>query len=231
MTTANEIIREAMQALGVLNAGETASYEDAEDCRLVLNTLIDAWNLPGLTQYTTQDGTATLAGGSSSLTIGPAMNIAVTRPGRIEQGSYVRYGGIDYAMEGLSEPEYNAISLKTLGGFVPRYFFYDVGLLTGVIYYFPVPTASVVVHHPVATQFSAFADLTTSYNFPQGYKRAMVFNLAKEVAPHFQQAASPDIMMKASTSLRAIKIGNYSVPQLEIAEPVAGGLEAFYGGY
>ena len=231
MTTATEIISEALGNIGMLDAGETLSAEDGELCRTILNTMIDAWNLPSLTQYTTLDGTATLNAGVSSLTIGPAQSIAVTRPVRIEVGSYSRYQSIDYEMEGVTEAQYNAISLKNLGGFVPRVFFYDPGDLTGTIYYWPVPQGAVVVHHPLATQFSAFADLTTSYNLPQGYKRAMVMNLSLEIAPHFEQAPPPWVAASAFKALRLVKRANISVPQLELGRRQPGVLEGFYSGY
>lgn len=231
MTTATEIISEALGAIGMLNAGETASAEDALTCLNILNTMIDAWNLPSLTQYTTQDATATLTAGDDDLTIGPAQEISVTRPARIELGSYVRSGGIDYPLTGLNEAEYNRISLKDVGGHVPRFFYYDVGALTGTIYYWPVPSTSCVVHHPVATQFSAFADLVTSYNFPQGYKRAMVFNLALEIAPHFEQPPAVWIDSAARKALRLVKRANHTVPQLDMGDSEPGVLEGFYSGY
>lgn len=231
MTTANEIIAEAMGTIGMLGAGETASYEDAAICLQVLNTMIDAWNLPSLTQYTTQDGTATLTAGATSLTIGPTMNINVTRPVAIAAGSYVTANGIDYPMEGISEPEYNELGIKNLAGYVPVKFFYDVGELTGTIRYWPAPGQSVTVHHPLPTQFSAFADLTTSYNLPQGYKRAMVMCLALEIAPHFEQTPAPWVAGAASKALRLVKRANNVVPQLDAGPRAPSALEAFYSGY
>lgn len=231
MTTATEIISEALGHLGVLSAGDTLNADDADTCLTALNTLVDAWNLPSLTQYTTTDGTATLAGGATSLTIGPSQNINVTRPGRIELGSYVRADGIDSPMESVSEEEYNSIRIKGLTGYVPRVFFYDPGASTGTIYYFPSPSTSVVVHHPIASQFAAFADLTTSYTFPPGYKRMMVFNLAVEVASIFDQQPSPYVMSQAAVSMRLVKRANLQVPQLEVEERSQGAKEAFLSGY
>lgn len=225
MTTATEIITEAMRHLGVLSAGEVPNADDADTCLTALNTLVDAWNLPSLTQYTTQDGTATLNAAATSLTIGPSQNINVTRPARIELGSWVRSGNVDYPMTQIDEAQYNAIPIKDLAGFVPTHFYYDPGASTGTIYYWPAPAGSVVVHHPLAVQFSAFADLTTSYTFPQGYKRAFVFNLAVEVASAFEQPVTPFLASNASNSLRLVKRANLKVPQLCLYEPR--GLEGF----
>lgn len=229
MSTATEIITESMRTIGMLSAGEVPNADDAEMCRVALNTMLDGWNLPSFTLYTTTDGTASLSTGS--LTIGPSQTINVTRPVRIEEGSYSRLDSIDYEMHGVSEAEFNQISLKSLGGFVPRVFWYDPGASTGTIYYWPVPTAAVVVHHPLLLQFSAFADLTTDYVLPQGYKRAIVFNLALEVAPHFGVAPTPFLGAQASNALRMVKRANAVVPQLESARRAVGVLEGFYSGY
>ena len=231
MTTATQIINEALGHLGILSAGETANADDAETCRAILNTLVDAWNLPSLTHYTSTDGSATLTGGSTSLTIGPGQSINVTRPVRIERGSYVTADGVDYPMDQIDEAEYNDIRIKTLGGHVPRVFFYDPGASTGTIRYYPAPGASVVVHHPVLTQFTEFADLTTDYALPQGYKRAFVFNLAIEASAHFGLPPSPFVAAQAANSLRLVKRANFTVPQLDSGERNAGAKEAFLSGY
>ena len=231
MATATQIISEALGHLGILSAGETVGPDDAETCRTVLNTLADAWNLPSLTHYTSTDGTATLTAGSTSLTIGPGQNISVTRPVRIERGSYVTADGVDYPMDQIDESEYNEIRIKTLGGHVPRVFFYEPGASTGTIRYYPAPGASVVVHHPVLAQFTEFSDLTTDYVLPQGYKRAFVFNLAFEVAAHFDAPVSQFIASQAANSLRLVKRSNFTVPQLDVGERNAGAKEAFLSGY
>jgi len=222
MTTATEIITESMRHLGVLSAGEVPNADDSDACLTALNTMIDAWNLPSLTQYTTTDGTATLGAGVTSLTIGPSMSINVTRPARIGLGSYVTSGGVDYPLEQISEAEYNAIENKALSGDVPSMFYYDQGASTGTVYYWPAPAGSVVVHHPLPLQFAAFADLTTSYTFPQGYRKALVFNLAAEAGPMFEQQVSPFVMSQAAKSLRLVKRANVQVPQLDTEEHAYG---------
>lgn len=231
MATATEIVEQALGWLGVLSAGETLGADDAELCRGLLNTMLDAWNLPSLTLYATTDATATLGAGSTSLTIGPAMQLAVTRPVGIAAGSWVRCQGIDYPLEEIGEPEYNRIALKSLGGFVPSRFFYDPGASTGTVYYWPSPSTSVVVHHPVLTQFAEFADLTTDYVLPQGYKKAIVTNLAVEVAPHYDQPVSPMLANAAANSLRLVKRSNHKVPQMDVGSAIPGVLEGFYSGY
>ena len=222
MTTANEIISEGFGKLGLLEAGETVQPDDAAQGLLVLNTLVDALNLPSNFAYTNNDATATLGAGVASLTIGPAQSIAVTRPVRIEPGSYSRLNGIDYPMDSITEQEYNLIQFKTNQGTAPNRFFYDAGASTGIIYYHPVPVVSVVVHHPVQQQASSFADLTTVYTLPQGLKRVFVYNFALDIAPDFEREAPPTVITTAAASLREWKRANSTVPRLRLPSGLPG---------
>ena len=158
MTTATEIFSEALGKLGLVAAGEAVNGNDGALMLLILNTLIDAWNLPSNFAYTTQDVTATLGTGVASLSIGPAQALNCTRPGRIELGSCARLNGVDYELRSISEAEYNEIPYKANQG-IPAVFYYDPGATTGTVYYYPVAALSFAVHHPVQTQTTAFADL------------------------------------------------------------------------
>ena len=215
MATASQLIEEALAQLGIKAAGEEVQGDDLAHGLTTLNTMIDSWNLPGPIAYATNDATATLTTGSTSLTIGPAQQINVTRPVRIDAGSYARVDGVDWPMEQVGEAEYNRIWLKTQTAHVPSIFYYEAGASTGTIKYWPAPGQSCVVHHPVIAQFSQFADLTTNYVFPQGYKRTLVFNLAIELAPTYEKMPSALVLRTAAAMLRNVKRANLTVPQLE----------------
>jgi hypothetical protein len=83
---------------------------------------------------------------------------------------------------------------------------------------------------------SQFADTATDYTLPTGYKRALEFNLAVEVAPDFRAQVSPYVAGAASNSKRLIKRMNHTVPQLDMPRNMGGARGSpspadFYGGY
>lgn len=217
MATALTIISSAMAKLGILGPGEVVSAEDAELCRLRLNSLVDSWILETLLAYTTTETVFTLPANTASRTIGASQQISVTRPIRIEGQSFVRVSSIDYPLDPITEAEYNDFALKSTSvGFVPEYCFLDGGYPTGNVFFYPVVGAAVEIHLVTMGQLSAFADTTTDYGLPPGYQRALEFNLAIEIAPDFEQAVSPMIIGAAANAKRLVKRANIMVPQLKM---------------
>lgn len=221
MTTASFLISGALSKLGIMRAGDAIDPDDEPLGLRTLNTLVDALNLPGGFAYTTNDATATLAASVASLTIGPAMSLAVTRPVRIEQGSYCRLSSVDYPLTGIDEAQFNSIPYKTTTG-IPQWFYLDMGASTGTVYYYPVPAVAVVVHHPVYQQVTEFADLTTDYVLPQGCERALLYALAMELAPDYEQEPSAAVVRAAANSMREFKRSNVVVPQMRINSNIPG---------
>lgn len=217
MATALEIIESAMSKLGLLGPGDAVDSDDADVCLNRLNALVDAWENEGMYAYTTTDTIFTLPASTTSRTIGTSMQINVTRPVKILRGSFVRLDNIDYPLEPVSEPEYNNIRLKsTVGSFVPNVCFYDGGVPTGNVYFWPTAGTSVEVHLITPESGGIAASLATNYVFPPGYQRALEYNLAIEIAPDFDQEPSPRLMATASNAKRALKRTNNRVPQLQM---------------
>lgn len=236
MTTALALIEAAMSKIGMLDAGETASAEDAALGLLRLNSLIDAWETESMFCYTTTDTVFTLAAGTTSMTIGPAMQIDMARPVRILSGSFGRSGANDYRLDPVSEPEYNKISLKSAASSIsPRVCFYDGGTPTGILYFWPAPSEAIEVHLVTPEPGGQAVDISTSYLFPPGYQRALEFNLALELAADFGAQVSPFVMGEARNSKRVLKRTNARTPQLDLDSLASAGRgtspSEFYGGY
>ena len=115
--TARSTISGAMKLLGVISPVETLAPEDAADGLIMLNNIIDAWNLESLFIYTINEAVVTFSGASA--TIGPAMTINVARPMGIDSAFY-RKSGIDYPLRVIDYAEYNSIGLKTVSSEFPE---------------------------------------------------------------------------------------------------------------
>lgn len=221
MTTATYLISGALSKLGVNRAGDAIDPDDEPLGLSTLNTLIDSLNLPSGFAFTTDIASAALGVGVQTLTIGPAQNMAVTRPVRIEQGSYFRLDSVDYPMMEINEAQWNSIPYKAVNG-IPQWFMLKMGASTGVVSYFPQPAAAGTVFHPVYQQTSEFADLTTDYILPQGMERALLYALALELAPDYEVEPSERVIRAAATAMREYKRANVVVPQMYINSNIPG---------
>jgi hypothetical protein len=212
--TARSAITGAMKLLGVISPVEALAPEDGADGLIMLNNIIDAWNLESLFIYTVSETVVTFSGVSA--TIGPAMTINVTRPVSIDSAFY-RKSGNDYPLRVIDAAEYNAIDLKTVLG-DPEVIYYDGNSPTGTVYVWPVPS-STEYHIQLASQLVEFATLDTVYNLPQGYRKALMYTLAVELGPLFKREASATVVRIGINIRRILKRSNVKSLAMTIQVP------------
>jgi hypothetical protein len=81
------------------------------------------------------------------------------------------------------------------------------------VWFYPVPSGSVEIHIPCAVYLTEFADLATNYSLVKGYKKALEYSLAEELAPGIRPL-EPLIVRNAANARRAIRRTNVNVPLL-----------------
>ena len=213
---ASDIINEALEDLTIKAIGEAANGDVVSRCLTKLNTMLDAWNIESFNLFTTVETVVSIPAGSISRTIGPGAQINVTRPMRIEDGGFFRLSGVDRGFDVYSREQYAAIGYKTAAASYPSAIYYTGDSPTGVLYFYPVPASTIELHLPLLSQFTQFADLTTDYSFPAGYRRAFVYGLMQEIAPGFERELSPTQMKNAAAAIKALKRSNFNVPLLSV---------------
>lgn len=209
MTTARQLLTGALKSIGVLDPVEAISPEDAADGLDVLNDIIDAWNNDRLYIFTTSEVVASFAG--ISATIGPGMQVNTPRPIGIES-AFFRRGGIDYPLEIIQKPRYDSITLKMTATNFPELLYYDGGMPSGNLFLYPVASGVTEYHITILQQLTAFADLDTDYALPQGYRRALRYTVAEEMAPLHGREPSPTVVRVAAGSRRAIRRAQEAAP-------------------
>jgi len=215
MATATEIINLALGAIGIKAPGDLVDPNEAADVLVILNAMMDAWRTESLYAYYLQRLTASVA--TATKTIGPAGDfIIASRPERIEVGSFFSSGLTDYPVRPIDADSYNRIMVKTNGGLGPNVVYFDQNWPQGTLYFYPVPATAVVVTLLVQTQLTEFANLTTVYDIPPGYKRAIYMTLAEEVASAYEREIPPTLARNAAAARRNIKRINLRVPVLRI---------------
>ncbi len=118
----------------------------------------------------------------------------------------------------LTDDAWEAVQVKELGNplFTDLYYNPTYTSNLGTINLWPVPdgsqNTSLVLYLQKA--LTAFADLTTEYDFPPAYEEAMVYNLCRRIAKPWGATLDADVLNMASTSLSLIKRSNVKLTDL-----------------
>jgi hypothetical protein len=227
MPTATQIISGALGLLGIRAPGDEIDPDIAEVVFDRLNTLLDAWRTGEFYAYTTQTITGTLPANTQSVTIGPAMTLAITpRPVKLEASSFFTEDGFDHPLIPVTEAEFNHIVLKNTAAGGQKWMFYRPGAgTTGTVSFWPRSSSNVALSIVCQLQVSEFTDYTTDVVLPAGYRRALQFTLAEECAADFEREIPPTVARNARAARRDIKTNNFVVPQLEVCSRGQAGIE------
>lgn len=205
MTTATEIINQALLSIGQLAEGETPSAETSDSCLSLLNELIDSWNIERLmVPWLTQES-FTLSGGTATYTVGSGGALDTTRPNMVDDASFTRLNDIDYPLRGINAAQYNSITDKDTEYSWPDVFYYEESYPLATIKFYPVPSQTITFFLVSWKQLSTLTSLSTSFSVQPGTLRAIRSNLAIEIASNFGVEAPPSVRKAAVDSKRNLK--------------------------
>jgi hypothetical protein len=234
MSTALDIITDALIDLGAIDPIEDLTADEASHGLRRLNEMLASWSLESLAVYQIlNEGFATVAG-TASYSIGSGATWNTTRPLRIES-AFLRYSSTDYPLRILSREEYDAITLKTTQ-FMPEVLYFEPSVANAVIYLYGVPDAVYTVYLNSLKQLQSFTALTTTVVLPPGYLRAIKANLSLELAPAYNRRPPDAVLAIARESKANIKRLNSRTPKLRLDHLQLGGsgasdMAAFTAGY
>lgn len=220
--TGLQLISAAMKTIGALAAGETPSSEEASDCLLRLNDLIDNWATQRLTIYYQLRTTKTLTANTTSYTIGTGGAINIVRPTLIEAAGLIidttATTPTEIPIEVFTLQQWQAIAQKTLTAALSRGIFYDYGWTSGlaVIYPWPIPTVSTTQLVLYTPQALTAMTLAGTYTFPPGYARLLRMGLARDIAPEFARPWTGDLQALYEESIGDVKRANIRLTDLSV---------------
>ena len=211
MTTALSIIKQAMKKINVLGRGQALQDDEAQDGLTALNNLLGSWSVEGGLVFTESKDTFPLTG-AVSYSIGTGADFNMDKPYDIT-ACYVRQGTTDYPLNMIDEVQYSEISTKATGG-LPSMYYYDNNFPTANIYFYTVPDSSYTATIYSVKPLEKFTSLTDDISLPNGYERALVLNLAIEIAPNFEKEPSitvSKLALEAKDNVFAYNTRNSSI--------------------
>jgi len=214
MSTARELIYDAMTAVGILGQGDVApSAADAQIALRKLQRMLDSWSVDNLMVYSTTQEVITFVAGDPSYTT--ANLSTASRPVDLE-AAFVSWNGVDYPLRRITRQEYADIEDKTTEG-IPCVVWYEPKMTAGEFLFWPTPnvTAAMAAHFNVRRVLAASLTLATSFSLPPGYEKAITDNLALELAAGGCGAQVSQSLHDSAMNAKAIlKRQNFVVPIL-----------------
>jgi len=213
MTSALDIISDALQLLGIYGQGSTLTAADAELGRTTLNDMLDSWSNESLSCFAILTQSTVLVPGQQTYTIGLGGQINATRPIRLINAAgsaFIRDASAnDYPVRVVQQDSWNLIGLKTTTSQIPNTLFYDPQYPLGIINLFPIPMLAYTLFFDSYLQLIDFSTLTQTVVLPPGYTLALKTNLAVALKPYFlDQQIDPIVIERARISLGNIKRSN-----------------------
>lgn len=228
--TAAELIKSTLQDLGVYGAGEDISAEDAVDSLERLNDLCDGLGLERMMMYAIVRTTKVLAANTASYTIGSGGDINIVRPTFLDHAGLIIDTSAtiptEIPLRIFTEQEWAGILQKTQTAALAMGIRFDHAWSAGLgrIYVWPIPTVGTteLVLYTPGEATSEFADLTTEYTFPKGYRRFFRKALKVELADLFEQPVTERMTDEANEAKGNIKRANFRMTELAMDPAIAG---------
>ncbi len=203
--TAEMVISAAYRKNGVLEPSALQTNYAMSD----LINMLASWSADGLIVPFSVFENFTLTAGQAIYTIGEegTEDFDTARPIRI-LNAYIKENNIDYGIEvDMTRTEYAEISLKETETF-PSRLYYDPQFPSAKIKFNAEPDTTYAFYLISEKPLALPTTLTTTLYFPLEFNRAMVYNLAIEVAISEDNKLPSDVAKIAEESLRAVKTSN-----------------------
>ena len=215
--TAEDMIESSMRLIGAIGRGQTAADQEHEEGLKVLNRLLDSWNQRRELIYEVSRNEATLTANQNPHTIGLAVgggsdgDIAVVRPQMIEEASIIPDGSnFELPVNVLTRAEYRAIPNKELSAPYPTELWYEREWPLGKIWLYPEPSGAAELVFYVWKQLPSGMELDDRFSVPPGYRQAIRYNLAVELAPEYGRMLEEGnpVLMISRTSIAHLAARN-----------------------
>lgn len=227
MAEVRDIVTAALRELGVLAAGEVATADEANSGLEELNRLVDQWAGERLLIYRITRTTWTLISGTQVYTVGTGGTVNVVRPVYLDHVSFIDTStnpDTEYPLTPLTDNAWAALAQKALTSTLPSNWFYNPTFPLGTLSLWPAPTSATLQGALYAPQQVAeFAGLDEVISLPPGYRRMLVKNLARDLAPSYDRPVHPELKEEAIESKATVKRNNYRLSDLSFDPAVTGG--------
>lgn len=236
-----DIISSAARLAGFLASGEPLQGNEANDCLLVLQQMLDTWQADGLKIFAENINTFPLVIGQQNYLLGNTgldplvnTNFIMQRPAKIQKAGMLLTGSNaiqppEIPISVLDYDGWSNIRVKNIQGNYPLNVYPDYAFPNMTLQFYQIPglNCSVVLYswQPLLT----WPDInTTTVSFPPAYYQAIRYNLAILLCAEFKTQPDPIVIKVAQDSLEALKDVNLPAPIMNLDGGLSGERYGYY---
>lgn len=228
--TGRELVTASLRLIGAIAPGETLEAQEATDGLSALNRMLGSWSTENLLAFKTVREEFTLTTSDGIYSMGASGDFNTTRPIKIEK-AMIEVQDVtptaEYPVRIVTSLEWAAIESKDITSEIPYLLYAEGTYPTETINLYPVPTTAHKLVLYSTKALTEVATLDTALTFPPGYDRALIFNLAIDLAPEYGATVSEVVGMTAMESKAGLKRMNHKPRYLTVDNALIGSGDAF----
>lgn len=184
MAIIREIVTDAMVELGVLDAIEVPTAEDAQWMLRKFVRLVDRWNAFRPAVFAEVFTTFSFVASQQDYTVGPGANIVLAlRPVTLDGANAILNNVSPVVRVPINLRDWQwwrDNSVRTITSDFPTDVYYEPAWPVGILHFWPKPTVAYGGEIVTRTLINEAVTLDTTFSMPQGYKDALTYTLAEE---------------------------------------------------
>lgn len=221
MSTVSDVVKRSLRLIGAIAVSETPTAAELQDGMQALNTMLESWSTEETSVYGKTREVFTLVPSQSSYSMGTGGDFNTTRPIKIIQMLWQDDSvtpALEIPITMLTQREFADISVKNTEASLTwsAWVNYTHPTVTINLYAVPNVARKVVIYSWKA--LTSYSSLTTTVDLAPGYERAVVYNLALELAPEYGRQPASDVYRIAMESKENIERSN-SEPMIAQTDP------------
>jgi hypothetical protein len=214
LATVNDIITDAYGEIGVYGPSDTLSATDTAFALRRLNLILDTWAAQPLMSTSMQSYDIPVTAGVTTYTIGPSgVPVTGVRPTRIRAArlSYPNSNPLFYPLNILDILQFEELQANRyydVGRTMPDTVVFNNTMPNSTVQIWPMPDLACTVTVWFDSQPAPFASTGDTVSLSQGYYKALMLQLALELAPSFGAPISPVTQAAWQDAVRVVKAMN-----------------------
>lgn len=220
MATALDLIKGSMKLIGAIAAGETPSANESADALAGLNRMLSEWGNEGLLVPSVTREAFSLVAAQSSYTMGTGGNFNTTRPTSIVQVGLVD-GTTEYPVEIITAEQYGDIVSKSTSAERPSRIYPSGSFPLETLILWPIPSAVKSLAIYSLKPIASFSLVSDSVSLPPGYEKAIIYNLAMDMAPEYGR--DPSALVAATAQETKANLMRKNLKPTYMSSDLAGG--------